>query len=328
MAKHLTFWCFILTCHGSTLRNGSTALLWKVPPPAYHQQQVLHPCWMRVRAGGSGFCFPMSHTVFVSVPQKPHQRPPLQLLQGRNPGGQEEGMAIRPGKRKGDGRRALHSDAPCWVLSLLPLICSAIWRYGEGVSSSEGVRGEKNLTHCRQSLVTCALNSLALLGCVCLCGPPHASMSAELPGGKRCEHRQIGAQGKGRGPGGAVCCWPSAGQGRPGAGGRAGPGVCVEASVEPVWTPLVSLFHVNRPAQGLGLEPLPILSSSQLTHRWLREGSQVFTNASFQGHPSHCYFSIQTVMGLRPQTLFRFIEMTSNARGAMGFFLPIPFSHQ
>lgn len=191
MAKHLTFWYFILTCRGSTLRNGSTALSWKGLPPAYHHQQVLHPCWMRVRAGCSGFCFPMSHTVFVRVPQKPHQRPPLQLLQGCNPGGQEEGMAIKPGKRKSDGR-SLHPAAPCWVLSLLPLICSAIsWRYGEGVSSSEGVRREKNLTHCRQSFVTCAINSLALLGCACLGGPPHASMSAELPGGKRCEHRQI-----------------------------------------------------------------------------------------------------------------------------------------
>lgn len=120
---------------------------------------------MRVRAECPGFCFPMSHIVFVWVPQKPHQRPPLQLLQGCSPGGQEEGMvAIRPGKRKGDGR-ALHPAAPCWVRSLLTLICSAIsWRDGGGVSSSEGVRREKNLTHCLQSFVTCAINSLAFLG--------------------------------------------------------------------------------------------------------------------------------------------------------------------
>ena len=45
-------------------------------------------------------------------------------------------------------------------------------------------------------------------------------------------------------------------------GGWAGPGVCMEVSMEPVRTPLASLFHVNCQAQGLGLKPLPIFSSS------------------------------------------------------------------
>lgn len=56
-------------------------------------------------------------------------------------------------------------------------------------------------------------------------------------------------------------------RGRQGARWAGGPGVCVEVFVAPMWTPLASLFHVNCLAQGLGLEPLPIFSSSRLTHR-------------------------------------------------------------
>lgn len=234
-------------------------------------------------------------------------------------------VAIRPGKRKGDGR-ALHPAAPCWVRSLLTLLCLAVsWRDGGTVSSSEGVRREKNLTHWRQSFVTCAINSLAFLGWLCVPWWPTSCLYVNrdswrqevwAPAGLRSREEPQATQGR------LLLAICGAGVGKE-PGGRVGPGCAWRCSWRPCghpWPPssMWTAWH-----RGWALSPCP----SSLQVDW-HIGDHEKEAKGSQGHPSHCNFSIQTVVELRLQTLFRFVKMTSDARGAMGFFPPIPFLHQ